>query len=142
LGNSIKSSKKVEVVESISIPLINQEFLFVSGVKNMKRLLTHFDKDRHDLVKEVFEGYDETPKTVDAYVEYYSKDDGTYYLAFVLRNINDKVYGTIVHEVVHIMQHIRKKFFLNKTEVEFEAYMTEWIFSEIVRLLKENQQIK
>lgn len=140
MGNSTKSGK-VEIVESIKIPLLNQEFLFVCGVKTLKKLREHFDKDKHKLVNEVFDGYDDVHVHTDAYVEYYRQDDGNYYLSLVIRKINDNTLGVIVHEIVHIMQHIRKIFFLNKTEVEFEAYLTEWIFTEVCRIMKEHKLI-
>jgi len=139
LENFIKSN---EIVESIKIPLINQEFLFICGVKNMKSLRKHFDKDMHKLVNEIFDGYDDVNIYTSAYVEYYQTEQGHYYLSLVIRKIDDNILKTLVHEIVHIMQHIRKLFFLNKTEVEFEAYLTEWIFEQVCGILKSNQLIK
>jgi hypothetical protein len=140
LGNSTKLSK-VEIVESIQMPLIKQDFLFVYGVKNLKRLKTYFEKEQHGLVDRVFEDFDNVAVYTDAYVEYYREDNGEYYLSFVLRKVDENILGTIVHEVVHLIQHVRKTFFSGKMEVEFEAYLTEWTFNEICKILKEHKII-
>jgi hypothetical protein len=133
-----KKSKNVDIVESITIPLIGQEFLFIYNVKNLKKLKTHFDKDKHKILDKVFEDYDSTPNSVDGYVEQYTDKNENYYLSLVLKKSNN-ILTTLVHEIVHIMQHVREKFFLNNMEVEFEAYITEWIFKELHALLKENK---
>lgn len=133
-----KKSKNVEIVESITIPLIGQEFLFIYNVKTLNKLKVHFDKDKHKILDKVFEDYDSTSERVDGYVEQYTDKNENYYLSLVLKKSNN-ILTTLVHEIVHIVQHVREKFFPNDMEVEFEAYVTEWIFKELHTLLKENK---
>ena len=130
--------KTIEIVQLIQIPLINQDFIFIYGVKDYKRLSTYFI-GQHELAKRVYADFDKTNPYTDAYVECYTEEDDSYYLSFVLKQVE---LGLIIHEITHLMQHIRTRFFPNGIEREFEAYLTEWIFNEIYKILKDNKLIQ
>jgi hypothetical protein len=112
--------------------------MFIYGVKDYKRLSTYFI-GQHELAKRVYADFDKTSLYTDAYVECYTEEDDSFYLSFVLKKVE---LGIIIHEITHLMQHIRTRFFPNGIEREFEAYLTEWIFNEIYKILKDNKLIQ
>jgi hypothetical protein len=136
-------SKNKEIVEVVQLPLLKQEFLFVVNVKTLKRLKKYFDDPKTiKRLEYVLQDYDEVAQPVDAYLAWSKDHEGYDHMVLVLRTINDDVLNTLVHEIVHIMQHIRRIYFPNDEDVEFEAYLTAHIFSVLCDILRNNGLIK
>lgn len=134
---------KKKVCELIEFDIIGQQVLYAQGFKTRKSLMKRFqkgDKIYDDVYAFMGEDYEDYYRTCNGWVSCVeNKDNGTFLPIIVMTNpidiSNPKDLSILAHEVVHVVQRLREKY-CHKQEVEFEAYMFEFIFYNILKFLQ------
>lgn len=131
---------KKPIVKIITIPLIEQEVLFIYGVKDLKQLIKLAKKEgipKVSIEHEFFD-YDEIIQSINGTFQYSSFKGNAGMFSIIVVHIEDEIkeLGVIVHEITHCVQKIKECFLTKKQEREFEAYITEYIFKQILFNIK------
>jgi hypothetical protein len=127
-----------KATESITIPLINLNVLVLINHKSKKSAMKSLSKSSRKIFDKIIEEDDfhfERPAGYTFYTNEKTAICGYHVLMF--RNSKDEDFiGNVNHEVTHLMQKIRRIFWNGHQEREFEAYMSEWVFKQVLEISK------
>lgn len=131
-------SKLKKQTESITIPLINVNVLVLINHTTKKSVMKTLSKKSQKIFDKIIQEDDFHLESPACYIHYTNEKTplcGYHILMFRNSEHNDFI-PNIVHEIVHLMQKIRVIFWEGHQEKEFEAYMTEWLFKEVLIIAK------
>ncbi len=133
----------MKIVELIDLDFgFCQQVIYIQGHTKLKNVMKHFKKGEfiYDAVKEGLEDFEKGNKSYNGYVVTMKYDNGFMIPILVMCKPVDtsdpRSLSILAHEVIHVLQEIKNKFLSNQTEKEFEAYLYEKIFFEILTLIK------
>lgn len=130
--------KKEKSIHNITVPLINLEILFIFNHDNMKEAVTWFDKKGAKRFKEIIvqNDFDSNKGGGACVITHLEPTHSCETVVVLFDDTTHKTFlPTVVHEITHIMQFIREKFWRDKEEMEFEAYIAQYLFTEILNVL-------
>ena len=132
----------MKITETITIPLINLEVLLLIGHKNKKSVIKSLHKSSVELANKLFSDDDFYIGSDACYIHYTNKENpfvGYHVLKFDNCE-NEDFNSNVVHEVIHLLQRVRKIFWGGHQEREFEAYIGGFMFTEIQRIINKKRK--
>jgi len=130
----------MKVCEVINFEMITQQVLFIQGYKNPKAILKQFvdDTEIRKLMEISLKDYEYYYERADGWVDCLEEGNTMLPILYISKPLNTNSLndmGTLVHEIMHVVQHIRNRFWRNHDEIEFEAYVFEFLYKRIMELL-------
>jgi hypothetical protein len=132
----------MKICEIINLELIEQQVIFIQGYKSEKAILKNFGKRTkiREFMVDALSDYQALSATTNGWVTTIKEDGLMLPILFLSRPLdvnNTKSLGVLAHELIHVLQEIKKKFFPGTGEIEFDAYLYQFLFEKIITLVKD-----
>lgn len=137
-----RGKKDIFVIEQ---ELLNDfSVLIILNHDSKESVLKEFDKDEKKRLKKILrkKDFEQNKNGGASFITYLEKGYAVETVVLLFDNTTvPNILPIIVHEITHLMQYIRNKFWEGHDEDEFEAYMAALYFKLIYNRIKKNGDV-
>lgn len=132
----------MKICEIINFDIIDQQVIFIQGHKSKKEVIKNFGKRTkiREFMEDALLDYDTLMNSTNGWVTTIKEGSTMIPILFMAQPINPndtKSLGVLAHELIHVLQQIKKKYFPGTEEIEFDAYLYQFLFEKILNMAKE-----
>lgn len=132
----------MKICEIIDFDIIDQQVIFIQGYKSKKGVIKNFGKRTkiREFMEDALLDFDELISSTNGWVTTIKEGSTMIPILFMAQPINPndtKSLGVLAHELIHVLQQIKKKYFPGTGEIEFDAYLYQFLFERILNMVKE-----